>query len=76
MSHKYNNLMYGVASAVAEELGEGGTWEELVRERLLLPLAMSSTVFLNSPDIAWDLFPAAYTHDGETLRRISLDATK
>ncbi|KAK2179290.1 hypothetical protein NP493_501g02000 [Ridgeia piscesae] len=76
VSHKYNNLMYGVASAVAEELGEGGTWEELVRQRLLLPLAMTSTVFLNSPDIAWDLFPAAYTNDGETLRRISLDATK
>lgn len=75
-SHKYNNLMYGVASVVAASLGGGQRWEELVQARLLRPISMAATVFVNSAGAVWNRFPAAYTKDGEKLRRISLDATK
>lgn len=40
----YNNMMYTGAGYVVELLS-GKTWEEFVRERLLLPLGMKSTTF-------------------------------
>jgi CubicO group peptidase (beta-lactamase class C family) len=40
----YNNMMYTGAGYVVELLS-GRTWEEFVRERLLLPLGMKSTTF-------------------------------
>lgn len=40
----YNNIMYALAGRVAEEIG-GKTWEELVEEEILTPLAMNSTTF-------------------------------
>ncbi len=40
----YNNMMYAGAGYVIELLS-GRTWEDFVRERILLPLGMSSTVF-------------------------------
>ena len=45
-SAKYNNLMYGVASLVLEEL-EGDKWEKLVQLNLLQPLEMHSTTFVH-----------------------------
>ncbi|MGH9334940.1 MAG: DUF3471 domain-containing protein, partial [Vicinamibacteria bacterium] len=40
----YNNMMYAGAGYVIELLS-GKTWEDFVRERILLPLGMASTVF-------------------------------
>ena len=40
----YNNMMYAGAG-YAIELVSGKTWEEFVRERILVPLGMKSTVF-------------------------------
>ncbi len=50
----YNNMMYAGAGYVVELLS-GKTWEEFVRERLFVPLGMTSTVFsiddiLKQPD--------------------------
>jgi CubicO group peptidase (beta-lactamase class C family) len=50
----YNNMMYASAGYVVELLS-GKTWEEFVRERLFVPLGMTSTVFsiddvLKQPD--------------------------
>jgi len=50
----YNNMMYAGAGHVIELLS-GKTWEDFVRERLLSPLGMTSTVFsiddlLKQPD--------------------------
>jgi CubicO group peptidase (beta-lactamase class C family) len=40
----YNNMMYAAAGYIIE-LQTGKTWEEFVRERILQPLNMSSTVY-------------------------------
>ena len=40
----YNNMMYAGSGYVVEQLS-GKTWEDFVRERILLPLGMGSTVF-------------------------------
>jgi CubicO group peptidase (beta-lactamase class C family) len=40
----YNNMMYAGAGHVIEVLS-GKSWEDFVRERILLPLGMTSTVF-------------------------------
>jgi CubicO group peptidase (beta-lactamase class C family) len=50
----YNNLMYAAAGYVIE-LKSGKTWEDFVRERILRPLEMTSTVYTiadmtNAPD--------------------------
>jgi hypothetical protein len=50
----YNNMMYAGAGYVIELLS-GKTWEDFVRERLFLPLGMTSSVFsiddvMNQPD--------------------------
>jgi CubicO group peptidase (beta-lactamase class C family) len=43
-SHRYSNAGYGVAAAMMETLA-GRAWEDLVRERVFEPLAMSSCGF-------------------------------
>jgi CubicO group peptidase (beta-lactamase class C family) len=43
-SFLYNNMMYAGAGYVIELLS-GKTWEDFVRERILLPLGMTRTVF-------------------------------
>jgi CubicO group peptidase (beta-lactamase class C family) len=50
----YNTMMYASAGYIVELLS-GKTWEEFVRERLFIPLGMTSTVFsiddvLKQPD--------------------------
>ena len=40
----YNNMMYAGSGYVVEQLS-GKTWEDFVRERILSPLGMTSTVF-------------------------------
>jgi CubicO group peptidase (beta-lactamase class C family) len=43
-TYLYNNMMYAGAGYIVELLS-GKTWEDFVRERILTPLAMRSTVF-------------------------------
>lgn len=47
----YSNLMYAVAGAVAEKIG-GKPWEDLVIEKLFIPLGMDSSNFIDrmAPD--------------------------
>src|SRR5436190_5636573 len=40
----YNNMMYAAAGRIVELLS-GKSWEDFVRERLLVPLGMTGTVF-------------------------------
>ena len=40
----YNNMMYTAAGALMESV-TGKSWEDIVREKLLLPLGMNATVF-------------------------------
>lgn len=54
--YQYNNLMYNVAGVLIERLS-GKTWENFVREKILIPLEMKSTVLtypemFKSPDYA------------------------
>src|SRR5258708_31633255 len=53
---QYNNLMFMTAGYVAGKLN-GKSWEESVRERILMPLGMNGTTFSekdtqNAPDLA------------------------
>jgi len=53
---QYNNLMFMTAGYIAGKLN-GKSWEDSVRERILLPLGMSGTTFSekatqNAPDFA------------------------
>ena len=41
--YQYNNLMYNVAGVLVERLS-GKTWENFIREKILIPLEMKSTV--------------------------------
>jgi CubicO group peptidase (beta-lactamase class C family) len=43
-TYLYNNMMYAGAGHIVELLS-GKTWEDFVRERILTPLGMKSTVF-------------------------------
>ncbi len=72
----YNNLMYAAAGYLIE-LRSGKTWEEFVRERILVPLKMTSTSFsiadmLKQPEFAvpynekrdsFELYKAEYNED-------------
>ena len=44
----YNNYMYTLAGHVAEVLANGESWESLVRKRLLEPLNMTTTTFIDT----------------------------
>lgn len=55
-SYHYSNLMYGLMTYMTEILEEK-SWEDLTRERIFDPLAMTSSTFtheaeLSRPDIA------------------------
>ena len=67
----YNNMMYS-GTGYAIELLSGKTWETFVRERILLPLGMTSTTF-TIPDLQKTAEPAVpYTErrDGTELYQI------
>lgn len=49
--YEYNNLMYGLATAISEKLGRK-TWEELVHNSLYARLGMTSSSFLSTVDLA------------------------
>ncbi|WAR16644.1 GIGA6-like protein [Mya arenaria] len=48
-SFTYSNLMYGLVTYISEVIG-GKSWEELVTEKLLRPLDMTSTTFMTTAD--------------------------
>ncbi|GFR73070.1 penicillin-binding protein 4-like isoform X1 [Elysia marginata] len=45
----YNNYMYTIAAHVIEKMSRDKTWEELVRDQLLIPLNMTDTGFFMEP---------------------------
>ncbi|XP_021346150.1 gigasin-6-like [Mizuhopecten yessoensis] len=49
--YEYNNLMYGLVSAISEKLGRK-SWEKLVEENLYTHLGMSSSSFLSKVDLS------------------------
>lgn len=62
---QYNNLMYMTAGCMEEKL-TGKTWEENIRERILVPLGMKRTT-LNNDDSQKDSdFALGYRQDFET----------
>jgi len=56
----YNNMMYAAAGHLIE-LQSGKTWEEFVRERILEPLGMTSTLYSVSDMIKRPDFGVGYT---------------
>jgi CubicO group peptidase (beta-lactamase class C family) len=67
----YNNLMYAAAGYIIE-LKSGKTWEDFVRERILHPLEMTSTVYsipdmTNAPDFG---VPFTEKRDSRELYRL------
>jgi CubicO group peptidase (beta-lactamase class C family) len=67
----YNNLMYAAAGYIIE-LKSGKPWEDFVRERILQPLEMTSTVYTiaqmtNAPDFG---VPYTERRDGRELYRM------
>lgn len=72
---QYQNLMVMVAGRMAEEVG-GRPWEELVKERLLVPLGMSGTGFWTQATGDSPQFASGYAErDGELVRTPFLDLT-
>lgn len=68
---QYNNLMFITAGVLAERVG-GKTWEELVRERVFAPLAMTRSNF-SVADMASDLDHAEpYELRDDALRRMPM----
>ncbi|MBL8886918.1 MAG: serine hydrolase [Phycisphaerales bacterium] len=62
---QYNNLMYMTAGCMEEKL-TGKTWEENIRQRILVPLGMKRTT-LNNDDSQKDSdFALGYRQDFET----------
>ncbi|KAL5003921.1 hypothetical protein ScPMuIL_017377 [Solemya velum] len=64
---KYNNIMYMLAGLVAEHLGNA-TWEDLMTEKLLVPLGMDSTTFTADVDEVTMALPYIYSYDEKDLQ--------
>jgi CubicO group peptidase (beta-lactamase class C family) len=66
---QYNNLMYLTAGRLIEVL-TGGTWEEAVRQRILEPLGMTSTLFSDAEAQTREDFAKPYRFEKEAAREI------
>jgi CubicO group peptidase (beta-lactamase class C family) len=62
----YNNMMYAAAGYLIE-LQSGKTWEDFVRERILRPLDMSSTLFSVADMVRQKDFGVGYTEKRDTF---------
>ncbi len=62
----YNNFMYAVVGCVMEQV-TGMTWEENVRKRILEPLRMEHTAFINEVSIKSDEMTVGYRELRERL---------
>lgn len=56
---QYNNLMYYAAAHLVETVA-GKRWEDLVRDRIFLPLGMTSSNFQPEPPVAGQLLAKGY----------------
>ncbi|XP_052099038.1 penicillin-binding protein 4-like [Mytilus californianus] len=61
-TYLYNNMMYGLASVVAERIG-GKRWEDLIEEELYTPLGMSSSSFMTRVDLTGNVAKGYATDD-------------
>ncbi len=66
----YNDIMYGLIAFISEKLGNK-PWEELVKEKLFVPLGMTSSTFVNNPDIDQLDAQTIYMADGDHLGEVS-----
>ncbi len=72
---QYQNLMVMVAGRMAEQAG-GRRWEDLLKERLLVPLGMGATGFWTQATGSSPQFASGYAErDGELVRTPFLDLT-
>ncbi len=69
-SLNYNNIMYGLLAFISEKLGNK-PWEELVKEKLFVPLGMTSSTFVNNPDIDQLDAQTIYMANWDHLREVS-----
>ena len=65
-TYLYNNLMYAAAGYLIE-LQSGKTWEEFVREKIFVPLDMTSTVYSIADMIKQPDFGVPYTERRDTF---------
>nr|KAG5709960.1 hypothetical protein BaRGS_030002 [Batillaria attramentaria] len=68
----YSNIMYGLASRMAEVLGDG-RWEDLVRRHLFRPLGMDRSLFSTEADLSERNTAKPYKVYNGQLRPISYD---
>ncbi|CAC5408813.1 unnamed protein product [Mytilus coruscus] len=61
-TYLYNNMMYGLASVVAERIG-GKRWEDLIEEELYTPLGMTSSSFMTRVDLTGNVAKGYATDD-------------
>lgn len=64
----YNNLMYGLAGLAAETLGEK-PYFELLTEKILDPLGISSAVLIDNLDFTQNLTSKPYQMINGTVRK-------
>ncbi|HEX8331460.1 MAG TPA: serine hydrolase [Segetibacter sp.] len=66
----YNNMMFAASGAVMENI-TGTTWEELTRNRILNPLAMTATGFTNDDMMKSGNFAYSY-YEFDSTRNLSI----
>jgi CubicO group peptidase (beta-lactamase class C family) len=62
----YNNMMYAAAGHLIE-LQSGRTWEDFVRERILVPLEMNNTLYTIADMVKKPDYGVAYTEKRDTF---------
>ena len=73
--HQYNNLMYSLSDLVIQTLSGSSSWEDVLRERYLIPLEMDQTTF-GSDEERWPEFATNYINDGGNPRPVSLEVPR
>ncbi len=63
----YNNMMYAAAGAVMENV-TGKSWEELIREKIFIPLQMTASVFTTGDTKKSGDYSIAYFEPDSTRR--------
>lgn len=67
--YQYGNLMYFTAGLAMEQV-TGKTWEELIQERILIPLEMSHTNFSVEETQKYENFAHPYLEKNDQLKQI------
>lgn len=71
--YQYNNLMYMVAGVLVERIS-GKTWETFVKEKILIPLDMASTVLTYSEMFRNPDYAMSYKLENEQLIEVGFDS--